>query len=57
MRAAKQNLIFDKYPQQQQQLIYVLERMLEGRNERLEFYQEQNRRFDDELSPLLEVED
>jgi hypothetical protein len=57
IRAARQNMLFDKYPEQRENLIYTLERMLEGRDERLEQYEYQNELFNDELSFLLDAED
>jgi hypothetical protein len=57
IRAIEQSMAADKYPEQRQQIIYVLERMIEGRNERMEFYKDSNQKFDDELNHLLGVED
>jgi hypothetical protein len=54
IREVEQNLVFEKYPNQREQMLYTLENMINGRDERMEWYRDENRRFDTDLNFLLE---
>ena len=56
-RAVRSNLLFDDYPREQEQMLGMLEQMLEGQDERMQWYKDQNLKFDDELNFLLDRQD
>lgn len=51
------NMLAERYPAQQEALLFLLQDMIEGRNERMDFIEETNSQFDDEFNFLLDVED
>jgi hypothetical protein len=56
-RAVRSNLLFEDYPKEQEAMLGMLENMLEGQDERMQWYKDQNLKFDDELNFLLDTED
>jgi hypothetical protein len=57
IEAVRANMLIGKYPDQQEKLVIELERMIKGRNERMDHYEQQNLKFDDELNFLLDKKD